>query len=275
MGTSENPWLIGVSDFSITEPLKNAEIIIEAGFDFIEPGLAKAAAMPDAEFSAARERVLGRGIRVQSMNWFLPPDIKITGPNVDSERITDFLERAFSRASSLGACAIVLGSPASRNVPEGFSHKRALDQIAEFLTACADIISSRGYSLKVALEHVNYTETNILRLLGETVKLARQVNRPEIGVAIDFYHLVMEKEPLQTILEAQGLAAAVQLADPAGRSFPRVDRPVPGLDTFFRMLKQINYRGGVSVEATVGDLAAEGRQAVSALRKTMLAIQAD
>ena len=269
MITEDNPWLIGVSDFSITEPLMNAETIIGAGFDFIEPGLAKAVALPEKEFEAARKRIQENGIRVQSMNWFLPPDIKITGPQVDPARITDFLEVAFSRASSLGARAIVLGSPGSRNVPEGYPLDQALDQVAGFLNSCADVISANGYSLTIALEHVNFTETNILRLLSQTIKLAKLVDRQEIGVAIDFYHLAMEKEPLETILDAQDLAVAVQLADPANRSFPADPDTIPGLTRFFGMLRQIDYSGGVSVEANVTDLAGEGRQAVKALKQAI------
>lgn len=267
---SDNPWPLGVSDFSITEPLLNAETIIQSGFDYIEPGLAKAVAMPDEVFAEAKQRIVANKIPVLSMNWFVPPDVKLTGDSVDAAKYKDFIERAFALADGLGAKAIVLGSPGARNIVDGFPMDRALDQMAEFLVCCANVIRDRGYSLKVGLEHVNYTEANIVRLLSDAIDLANRVNRPEIGVAIDFYHLAMEKESLQTILGAEGLAVAVQLADPATRSFPKSEVNVPGLVEFFRMLRKIDYAGGVSVEANVSDLRREGTDAVCALKQAIL-----
>ena len=123
--------------------------------------------------------------------------------------------------------------------------------------------------MKIGIEHVNYTESNIIRLLSEAIALARRINRPEIGVAVDFYHLAMEKEPLETVLDARGLAVAVQLADPEARSFPKTGKAVPGLLEFFRMLRAIDYSGGVSVEANVSDLNKEGSDGVVALKETI------
>jgi hypothetical protein len=76
-------WRFGVADFSTSEPLKNAEKIIAAGYDYIEPGLAKAVALPPGEFDAARQRLQAAGIRVEAMNWFVPGSIKLTGPDAD------------------------------------------------------------------------------------------------------------------------------------------------------------------------------------------------
>ena len=123
------PWTFGVSDFSTSEPLHNAETIIAAGMDFIEPGLAKVAAMPEDEFLAAADRIKVGGIRVQSMNWFLPPSVKVTGPEVDDAKSREFLTSALGRAQHLGAKAVVFGSPGSRSVPAGFSTAVARQQM--------------------------------------------------------------------------------------------------------------------------------------------------
>ena len=57
----KNSWQFGVSDFSTSEPLQNGPLIKESGLDFVEPGLAKAAAMPEEEFLAAADRVRNAG----------------------------------------------------------------------------------------------------------------------------------------------------------------------------------------------------------------------
>ncbi len=266
MNKTELPWPLGVSDFSITEPLLNAATIIEAGFDYIEPGLAKAVAMPVEDFAAARGEILSKGINVLSMNWFVPPSVKVTGPDVDAAQCRQFVENALSLANSLGAKAIVFGSPGARNIPDDFPMDRALDQLEEFFVCCADVIRENAYPIKIGIEHVNYTESNILNLLSDAIQLAKRINRPEIGLAVDFYHLAMEEEPLDTILGAKGLVVAVQLADPATRSFPKSGKEVPGLVEFFRMLRAIEYDAGVSIEANVDDLLTEGKEAVLVLK---------
>ena len=113
-------WSFGVSDFDATEPLQNAELIVGAGMDFIEAGLAKAAAMSDADFDAAAERIAANDITVRSMNWLLPGTLKVTGPDVSLDRCREFLEHAFGRANRLGAQAVVFGSPPARNISDGF-----------------------------------------------------------------------------------------------------------------------------------------------------------
>jgi len=258
---------IGVSEFATTSPITNYATICGAGMDFVEIGLGKAALMSEVDFDAAAKGIAESGASVQSCNWFLPPELKVTGPDVDDNVSQAFLDLALPRAARLGAKAIVFGSPSSRSIPAGFDQAEGRRQIRAFCERVAESIAASGFDIRLAIEHVNQTETNCIPTLAEAIKLAREIDRPEVGVAIDFYHLVMESEPLEVILEAGDLACAVQLADPATRTFPDPKTNVPGLDRFFELLRQINYTGGVSVEATPrDDLAQSCRDAVAVLR---------
>ncbi len=264
----------GVSDFSTSEPLVNAEKIVACGMAFIEPGLAKIAAMSEVDFDAAVNRLKQNNIRVQSVNWFLPPDLKVTGPEVDETKLRQFLESALARAVRLGAAAVVFGSPGSRSFPDGFAREEATEQMVTFLQLCADVIREHQWNIKIALEHVNHTETNFVNTFAQALAIVRTVDRPEIGLAADFYHFAIENESMEVMLEARDLICAVQLANPDGRCFPKSGVEVPGLDAFFQQLIDIGYTGGVSVEATVGDLEQDCQSAVehlSALAKRLLA----
>lgn len=231
MNTNKNNsacFALGVSDFSTSEPLLNAQTIIECGMDFIEPGLAKIAGMSDEDFEKALKHIKEHKIRVQSVNWFLPPEIKVTGPNVDPAASRQFLEHALARATTLGAQAVVFGSPGSRTLPAGFSPDEGRQQMIAFCRMCSDVIREHDWQIRIAVEHVNHT----------------------------------------VMLEAGDLICAVQLADPDSRYFPRPGAAIPGLDQFFSMLIEIGYSGGVSVEATVGDdLTADCRGAVERLKQ--------
>lgn len=265
MNQVEPRFSLGVSDFSVSEPLQNAEKIIACGFDFIEPGLAKIAAMSLADFTSAADRIKTANICVRSANWFLPPDLKVTGPHVDDGKSRRFLEHALARAVQLGAQAIVFGSPNSRTIPAGFSATTGRAQMIEFCRLCSDVIREHQWPIKIAVEHVNHTETNFINTFAQALSIVGEVDRPEIALAADFYHFVMENESMDVMLQANDLIVAVQLANPAGRRFPRPSDEIPGLDFFFENLSKIGYTGGVCVEATVSDLESDCRGAAQCL----------
>ena len=270
MNTNKNNsacFALGVSDFSTSEPLLNAQTIIECGMDFIEPGLAKIAAMSDEDFEKALKHIKEHKIRVQSVNWFLPPEIKVTGPNFDPAASRQFLEHALARATTLGAQAVVFGSPGSRTLPAGFSPDEGRQQMIAFCRMCSDVIREHDWQIRIAVEHVNHTETNFVNTFAQALSIVREVDRREIGLAADFYHFAMEEESMEVMLDAGDLICAVQLADPDSRYFPKPSAAIPGLDDFFAKLIEIGYSSGVSVEATVGDdLEADCRGAVERLR---------
>lgn len=253
-----SPWQFGVSDFSTSEPLQNGPLIKTSGLNFIEPGLAKAAAMSDEEFLVAAEGLQTAGVPVLSANWFLPPSLKVVGPDENEKDWQDFLELALGRAVHLGARAVVFGSPGSRSIPTGWSELQAREQMIRFCRLAAEVIGEKGWDLRIAVEHVNHTETNFLNTFAEALAIVREIDRSEIGLAADFYHFAMEGESPQVMREAADLVCAVQLANPEGRCFPKPGVEIPGITTFFEELAGIGYRGGISVEATVtGDLAEE------------------
>ncbi len=245
-------WRFGVSDFSTSEPLLNGELIKASGLDFIEPGLAKAAAMPEGEFLKAAGRLSDAGVPVLSANWFLPPTLKVVGPEVDEVKSREFLKLALGRAAHLGAKAVVFGSPGSRSIPVGWAELEAREQMIRFCRLAAEVIQEGEWDLRIAVEHVNHTETNFLNTFAEALAITREIDRPEIGLAADFYHFAMEGEATEVVREAADLICAVQLADPKGRAFPKSGQEIPGLIPFFEQLAGIGYRGGISVEAKVG-----------------------
>jgi sugar phosphate isomerase/epimerase len=120
------PLRYGVATFGEVEPLRDATTIAACGYDYIEPGLAKTLALPDPERQEQLRRLSATGLRVETMNWFLPgADIKLTGPAVDQARVNDFLERSLALAEQLGAKVIVFGSPGARSFPLEFPRERA------------------------------------------------------------------------------------------------------------------------------------------------------
>jgi sugar phosphate isomerase/epimerase len=257
----------GVAAFGAVDPLAQADVVARAGYDYIEPALSKTVALAPGQRDAALATLARTGLRVETMNWFLPgSDIKVVGPDVDAARIREYLETSLALAERLGAKVIVFGSPGARTVPEGFPRDRAWAQLQAFLRACAAVIDAHGYGMTIGIEGLRKPETNIVNSVKEAAALARSVDHPRIRIIVDFYHVAFEHEDPDVILAERDLIVHTQIADPASRDFPVRAEGEPRYARFFENLRTIGYHGRVSVEANSSDLAADAPRALAFLK---------
>lgn len=257
----------GVATFGDVEPLRDAATIAACGYDYIEPGLAKTLALPDADRQEQLRRLAATKLRVETMNWFLPgADIKLTGPTVDQARVNDFLERSLALAEQLGVEVIVFGSPGARSFPEGFPRERAWDQLKQFLHTAAGIIEARRYGMVIGIEPLRKPESNIVNSVAEAARLAREVNHPKVRIIVDFYHLTFENEDPDAILGAKDLIVHLQIADPGARGFPKQEGSEVRYRRFFDNLSKIGYKGRLSIEANSSDVAGDCGPALKFLK---------
>ena len=252
------PARFGVAAFGAVDPLRDVKTVAGCGYDYIEPALSKAVALSPEALAAARQDLRSSGIRVETMNWFLPGgDIKLTGPTVDREQVRAYLEKSLALAESFGAKVIVFGSPGARTVPDGFPREKAWAQLVDFLRLAGQVVKTRGYGMVIGIEALRKPETNIVNSVAEALRLAREVNDPRVRLNVDFYHLAFENEDPDVVLEAGPRIAHVQISDPVQRGFPKDDAGEPRYRRFFDNLRKIGYRGRISVEAESKDLAGD------------------
>lgn len=153
----------GVAAFGTVNPLESVDTLARLGADYIEPALSATVALTPEALAAARARVAKSGIKVETMNWFLPgTDIKLTGPDVDDAKTRAYVEKALGVAESFGAKVIVFGSPGARTVPEGFPRDKAWEQLKSFLRMCASVIDTHRYGMVIGIEALRKPETNII-----------------------------------------------------------------------------------------------------------------
>jgi D-psicose/D-tagatose/L-ribulose 3-epimerase len=257
----------GVASFGEVEPLRDATTLAACGYDYIEPGLAKTLALPDPDRQEQLRRLSATSLRVETMNWFLPgAEIKLTGPTVDQARVNDFLERSLALAEQFGAKVIVFGSPGARSFPEGFPREQAWDQLKAFLRTAGGIIEARRYGMVIGIEPLRKPESNIVNTVAEAARLARDVNHPKVRIIVDFYHLAFENEDPDAILDAKDLIVHLQIADPAGRGFPKQEAGEARYRRFFDNLLKIGYKGRISIEANSSDVAGDCGPALTFLK---------
>jgi sugar phosphate isomerase/epimerase len=241
--------------------------LTNAGCDFAEFGVGMVAPdLPDAAFEAFRRVVADSPLAAECYNSFIPPDIRLVGPDRDPHRIERYVAVATERVAATGGKIIVFGSGGARRVPDGYPRESAEDELVDFLRVTAE--HARRLGITIAIEPLNRSESNILNSVEESVALARRVDREEIRVLVDFYHLTLEEEPMSHIVDAGECLAHVHVAD-TGRLYPGSGSyPYPD---FYAALRDARYDARISVECNWRDYDHEVVAAMRFLRESYAA----
>ncbi|MCL4535361.1 MAG: sugar phosphate isomerase/epimerase [Bacteroidetes bacterium] len=245
----------------------NADIVKEVGYDFIELGVAELVPeQPDGEFAPVRERILASGLKAEALNKFIPKGIMLVGPDPDTARARRYVEVAVARAAEIGTEVIVWGSPHARQVPEGFSKERALDQLAEIGAFMGQ--QAEKYGQVIVIEPLDAATTNTIWTVKDGYELALRVNHKCVKTMADIYQMRMNDEPLEGMMVAGNYLAHVHVSDP--------DRQSPGNPEYlgfyreaFEILKKMNYQGKVSIEARFKDFPTDAKRGLAILKENV------
>lgn len=223
------------------------EPLAKAGYDYVELPLAQMMELSDPEFERLKARVQKSGIKCEVCNNFFPADSSLTGENVDSASILEYVKTALGRARSMGVGIVVFGSGPAKQVPEGFSLEEGYNQVVSLLKA-VDKIAGDNH-ITIAIEPLRRQECNLINSFEEGCALARDVQGDHIKVLVDFYHLSEEREPVEHLLkEGKEFLAHVHFARPKGRTYPAA-MDEADYRPFIQALHEIGYNDRVSCEA--------------------------
>ncbi len=245
-------------------PLKDIDAAKAAGFDYVELGTSEITALPDAEFESALARIKQLGLLVPVTNLFLPATLKVTGPEIDRDAQTRYVQKAFARLSRLGVGIVVFGSGGARRVPDGFPKEDAFKQLVEFGRRAAT--EAQSHNITIAIEPLRRQETNIINSAAEGLELVNAINHPNFQLMIDFYHLASENEDPAIVLRAREHIRHLHVANPQGRVYPLVWEEY-NYAPFFANLRTIGYDKRISVEASTKDFPGEAPKAIALLRR--------
>lgn len=242
-------------------------VLWEAGYDYVELPLAQIMSLDRGRFRELTE-VLGQfPLPCDVCNNFIPATMRLTGHAVmPRAQVRDYMERAVERASRIGAETIVFGSAGAKNIPEGFQKEEAVKQIVECFHLAADIVENTG--IQIVIEPICFLESNIIRTVEEGYHLWKTVNRPQVKLLADYYHMAVEREPVSHLENAAEAIGHLHFADPAGRRFPYHS----GADIysdFFEALKRTGYQGKMSIEAFAENFEKEAPLALKAIKSIM------
>ena len=248
--------------FGVCAGPEQADVLAEAGYDFIELAVAgHVMNVDEAGWPETRRQLLALSLPPETFNSFVRTG-KITGPDVDFDGLTRYVQTALFRVAEIGGKIIVFGSGGARNVPEGFDRETAKRQMRDFLSLCADVSDQTG--VVVAIEPLCRAESNIINWVSEGAEWARQIGRPGVRDLGDTYHMEQEGEPPSALVEARDVLAHIHVADDG--------RLAPGTGAYdyvslFGALRDARYDARVSIECRFcPDFAGEVTQALMHLR---------
>jgi len=248
----------------ICTEITNISKLEKMGFDYLEAGVSRTAAMGEQEFQEAVQRVEDSSLECEAFNVLFPGNIKLTGPEVDLKAVREYLEKAFDRIQRLGAKIAVFGSGRSRKVPEGWKREDAWKQLIDAAGIVGEVAAE--YKLIVVMEPLNRGETNILNSVEEGYHFVREVHHPNIQLLADFYHMRLENESMGVLKKAAPALRHLHIANSHGRVYP-LDPSEDIYREFFEALKSAGYRGRISIEAGTEDMDREAPIALQLLRK--------
>ncbi|MGV8090583.1 MAG: sugar phosphate isomerase/epimerase family protein [Mangrovibacterium sp.] len=245
-GTKSKP------DIGICTAIDNNALAKNAGFAFIEEGVRGflVPVEPEPVFLQKLEKTKASVLPVRACNSFLPGNMKSVGLDPVHDEILQFAEMAFKRAKLSGVKIIVFGSGGSRAVPEGFSKEEATKQFIELCKKMAPL--AKKQQVIVVVEPLNTKECNFINSVAEGGEIVKAVDHPNIRLLADLYHMKMDDEGPENILRYGKLLSHVHIAEKEGRSAPGTHGE--DFTAYFEALKQVNYKGAISVECKWQDL---------------------
>ncbi|MFZ6027133.1 MAG: sugar phosphate isomerase/epimerase family protein [Chloroflexota bacterium] len=229
-----------------------APVAAAAGYDYIEINVAShlIGEAPEADFAPILQQLRACGLPCLAANVFVPGHLKITGPEVDFARLQRYVETVMVRAAQVGLQAIVFGSGGARKIPDGFARERAYDQLIAFGRMVAPLAERHG--VKIAVEPLNRSETNVLNSVAEGLQYVKDVDQPAFRLLVDGYHWARENEPLADIVAAGPWLEHAHIATYTQRLAPGAE--ACDFAPFLRALAEAGYDKRLSIEGAWADM---------------------
>ena len=235
-----------------------------AGFEYVELALQDVLSLSDADFAALRGQLNALGLDAFSGYNAIPSEMRLVGPAADTGRQDAHIQHVLGRAKALGLEYIILNSGASWRVPDDLPREQGFAELLAFVQRFARAADGAGIGLLVG--PLRSTDSNQITTLAEAMRLVEAVNRPNVALMVDYSFLRIQKDDVAALLDARPLLRHVHIANPeGGRTYP-MDAAESDYASFFKVLKEIGYRGRFSVHARTSAFADDAPRAITFLR---------
>lgn len=258
----------GLPALGVATSFDNDSLLAAAGFDYIEESARKllAPSVEETTYRKQLKKIKGMKLAVPSCNLFLPGSIRLTGPEANEKVILGFVDSLMQRAQEAGVKIIVFGSSGSRRLLDGQDPAQAKKELIAISRKMAEV--AKRYDRIIAIENLNSTEDNFINRLSIVTEIVKAVDHPNFRITADIYHMKMENESPDAIIEAAPYLVHCHIAEKQGRTAPgkTQDDFVP----YLKALKKVGYKGRITIECRWTSLQDECKSAHDYLQRQLV-----
>ncbi|MGN6409325.1 MAG: sugar phosphate isomerase/epimerase family protein [Curtobacterium sp.] len=233
--------------FGVVAGAALTEAVRRAGADHVEPTIAgNLAIRPNGDGHGGwLLNDVYAGHRFPSFAILVPGDLPLL--TADPDAVRDYFETVLPIVRSVAdpGAKIVFGSGTARTAPDGMPAAEAHRRFAGVLRTARD--SAAANDLRIVLEPLSRSETNVLNSFAETVRFLDDARVDGVDVVADLFHIRNEHESLDVLREHGARIGHVHVSDR-----DRLPVGAEGGDElwrdFLRAAHDGGYRGSVSLE---------------------------
>lgn len=194
-----------------------------------------------------RAMVEDLGMSIVGLHWLLA---KTQGFHLTTDdrsvrnKTADYFKCLIELCSDLGGNVMVLGSPLQRNFSPPMTHEQAMANAVEVIKQFTEQLESAH--VRLAIEPLGPQEGNFLNHASEARAMILAIDSPSVRLHLDVKAMSSEGPPIdQIVRENSDWVIHFHANDPnkLGPGMGQVDQ-----GPIFKALKEIGYRGWVSVE---------------------------
>jgi D-psicose/D-tagatose/L-ribulose 3-epimerase len=213
-----------------------------AGYDYVEVALLDPWSV---DISMTKDLLAEYGVRAHaSLGLSFETDVTSTNPAVVAKG-DELLRKATDVLHALGGTELCGVLYSALGKYPGPASKESRANSVSAMQRLGDYAADKG--ITVSLEVVNRYETNIMNTGLEGLAFLDQVNRPNVLLHLDTYHMNIEEDGMEKSVFAAGDRLGFVHIGESHRGYlgtGNVD-----FDTFFAALKKINYQGPITFES--------------------------
>jgi D-psicose/D-tagatose/L-ribulose 3-epimerase len=253
---------IGINTFLFTSPFTTASTRLfpqfkKWGFDTVEIPVESPEHIDPVQVKAAADKA---GLKIGTICACMGPGRDFRGTPAEQRTAMKYCKALVDQAALMGRPAIIgpiYSVVGKADAVEPKQQKKEFKLVVKNLKALADYAAKK--KIKLCIEPLNRFETDFLNTCEQGLKLLKAVNRPNVKLHLDTFHMNIEEK---------NQAAAIFKAGKALGHFHACgsDRGTPGNDhidwkAIARALKKIGYQGDVVIESFTTDVKVIARAA--------------
>lgn len=219
-------------------------MIKEADFDYVEFPLMNFYDMSDTDFDELVSQVEKYNLKGPAACNFFPGSVRLVGKEVDSEKISKYLDVVLARCDKLGIKKIILGSGPARTFGPDQTRDEAFNQFADLIKNVI-LPKTKEYSMVVCIEPFEKNYCNLVISILEGLELVKKVNDDSLLLMVDLYHMLSNGESIDSLDQCFKYIKHVHVAGPNRRVPTDEDSYI---FTALKRLRDLGYNDSISFE---------------------------